>query len=88
MLREHQFLHDLATATRIRDRFRDRFSQSGSLINPPEPLQRNAVWGIKPKGAPTIGGPGPYHWGSENPRLCFENPRFLTPGGFQMVKMT
>ena len=46
MLREHQFLHDLATATLARLCFRARFSQSGSLIIPPEPLQRNAVWGI------------------------------------------
>ena len=45
MLREHQFLHGLARARRARFTFRARFSQSGSLINPPEPLQRNAVWG-------------------------------------------
>ena len=45
MLREHQFLHGLARPTLARFTFRARFSQSGSLINPPEPLQRNAVWG-------------------------------------------
>ena len=45
MLREHQFLHDLVPPTLARFCFRARFSQSGSLIKPPEPLQRNAVWG-------------------------------------------
>ena len=45
MLREHQFLHDLASATLARITLRARFSQSGSLIMQPEPLQRNAVWG-------------------------------------------
>ena len=45
MLREHQFLHGLAPPTLARHDFPTRFSQSGSLIKPPEPLQRNAVWG-------------------------------------------
>ena len=46
MLREHQFLHGLAWPTLARVCFPTPISQSGSLIKPPEPLQRNAVWGI------------------------------------------